>query len=156
MGIPIDEALKAYVNIRDDLTKQERQFKEAKAKAKSQLTQIEAYLMQQCIDTGTDSVKAGGHTAFKHTKDSVSVDDKDAFRTALANGMATTMVDLHVISADDIACVTEAIAGSSAFDLLTLSANKTNCKAFMADHKGLMPGGVAYFKETVIQVRKGK
>ena len=52
--------------------------------------------------------------------------------------------------------VMHAIASAEIFDLLTLGANKTNCKAFMADNKGLMPAGVKYFKEDVIQVRKGK
>ncbi len=157
MSIKLNDALVAYINIRDDLTEKEREFKVFKAERKAQLSEIELFLKAKCEELGTDSVKAGGITAFTKIKDSVAIDDKDTFRNTIAGCLAEVICDLLVSDPDagEIA-MTSAIAAASAFDLLTLSANKINCKSYMADHEGLMPLGVKYTTEQVIQVRRGK
>jgi hypothetical protein len=151
----LSDVLTAYVNIRDNLAKESREFEESKRGQKEQMGKLEAYLKKTMLEMGTDSVKAAGHTAFKTYKDSVKIDDKPEFKLAIATGMADTLVELGLILAESSTGFAEALSSAESFDLLTLSANKTNCKSYMADHEGLMPNGVGYFKEDVIQIRKG-
>lgn len=154
MTVSIADALNTYVQIRDKIAEIETKVKEEKAELKGHLTQIEDFLKAKQKEMGTDSLKAGGITAFKTIKDSVKIDDKEAFKLALATQMANQLAGVGALS--EHALAVETLANSDAFDLLTLSANKTNCKAFMADHEGIMPNGLSYFKEDVIQVRKGR
>jgi len=151
----LSEVLTAYINIRDDIAKESREFEESKKGKKEQMGKLEAYLKKTMLEMGTDSVKAAGHTAFRTTKDSVKIDDKPEFKLTIATGMAATLVELGLVEADSAVGFAEAISSAESFDLLTLSANKTNCKSYMADHEGLMPDGVGYFKEDVVQIRKG-
>lgn len=155
MAITLKDALHAFVNIRNDIDAKEKEFKEWKKGRKANLDQIEAFLTKQCKDMGTDSVKADGITAFKKLKDSVTIEDKGAFRQTLANAIFIDLDNAGIFDHGSTASIADAIANSNAFDLLTLSANKTNCKAFMADNNGLMPDGIKYFSENVIQVRNG-
>ena len=116
---------------------------------------LEGFFAAKMKEVGTDTLKANGLTAFTATKDSVSIEDKETFKLALAKMVVASLNELKFIEHCDDAEVATAIASSSAFDLLTLSANKINCKAFMADNKGLMPSGIKYVKENVVQIRKG-
>jgi hypothetical protein len=154
--IKIDEALVAYVGIRDNVVAKETEFKAWKKEQKEMLSKLELFFKARCDELGTDSLKAGGNTAFTTTKDSVAIEDKEAFRLELAKGMAAELSSLSLISTEDVTGIAEAIASAPVFDLLTLSANKVNCKSFMADNNGLMPTGIKYHNEKVIQVRKGK
>jgi hypothetical protein len=151
----IAEVLNAYISMRDTITKKEREFKDFKKDVVAKMDMIELFLAKQCDVLGLDNLKGGGHTAFKKPKDSVTIDDKPEFKLAIATGMAASLVELGLVEAGEAVGFAEAIASSESFDLLTLSANKINCKSYMADHKGLMPNGVSYFKENTIQVRKG-
>ncbi len=155
MPIPIDKALKAYVNIRDDIAAKEKEFKAWKEAQEALLEKIGLFLKTTCNELGTDSVKAGGITAFKKEKDSVAIEDKDIFKSTLATGIMSSIDSAMVGSINNRDEVIAAIANADIFDLLTLSANKTNCKAYMADNDGLMPPGIKYYNEKVIQVRKG-
>ena len=155
MSIQLDQALNAYINIRDEMEVKEKAAKKAKAGYKDKLVAIETFLMGECQKMGTESIKAGGITAFQKMKDSVTIEDKEEFRETLAREMTLHLADLGLIEMESSALFTEALSSASAFDLLTLSANKVNCKAFMNDKAGIMPLGVKYFKENVIQVRRG-
>jgi hypothetical protein len=155
VSVKLSEILGAYIAIRDNIAKESREFEESKKDQKDQMGKLETYLKKTMLEMGTDSVKAAGHTAFRTFKDSVKIDDKPEFKLAISTGITGTLVALGLVAESDASGFAEAISSAETFDLLTLQANKTNCKSYMADHKGLMPGGVGYFKEDVVQIRKG-
>jgi hypothetical protein len=150
--IKIDEIMTAYFNMRDAIAKEERKFKEFKAGLKDQMETLELAIKDKLTELGTDSFKkAGLGTAFLATKDSVTINDKPAFLSFLT-ALMTLEVTGAPITAEE---VVEKLHASGAFDLLTVSANKTNCKSYMAEND-IMPAGVAYRTERVVQFRKGK
>ena len=143
----------AYFNMRDALAVRERELKEYKAGLKDNMSKLELLIKDKLNELGTDSFKkAGVGTAFLATKDSVTIGEKEQFLNFLTQKMVAE-IDLDNDSAED---VVEKILGSGAFDLLTVSANKNNCKSYMSTNDGVMPAGVEYRTEAVVQFRKGK
>lgn len=136
------------------------------AELKDKQSTIELAIRQQLDIMGIDSFKAKGiGTAFKAEKDSVSVSDKENFKKFLAANMLMALQPSHYKTMEgnwqpdgeiDLDEHVETLLNSGSFDLLTVSANKLNCKKYMEENSGVMPDGVDYFKEIVIQFRKGK
>lgn len=161
MAIKFDDALRAYVGIRDNISAEEKKFKEWKKDQKASLEKLEMFFKKACLEQGTDSITAGGHTAFTTKKDTVAIEDKVLFRTEMAGIMETeiskSLFELHLPELDMEArtVVIKSLSESKAFDLCTINANKNNCKSYMADHEGIMPAGIRYAAESVIQVRRG-
>lgn len=154
----IADTLTAYVKLRDAIEAKEREVKEFKASVKTAMANMELFFKGEMERQGLDKFSAGGMTAFKTTKDSVKIEDKVVFREMLAKTLVQQLVTSGRLGyvtwgPEDDGLVAE-LSNSEAFDLLTLSANKTNCKTFMADNNGLMPAGVGYTKIDVIQVRR--
>ncbi len=165
MTIKIDQAISAYIKMRDAITEKQREGKEYAASLKDKMSKLELFIFAKMDELGVDSFKSSGSTAFKTTKDSVTISDKEEFKTFLAKTLLMSLQGYHYQSMegdwqpDGEADLKEHIAkllNSGAFDLLTVAANKNNCKDYMTTNDGLMPPGVDYRKEIVIQIRKGK
>lgn len=163
--IRIDEAISTYIKMRDAITLKDREAKDFKAKLKDQMEKLELFIKAKLKELGTDSFKKKGvGTAFLAMKDSVSISDKEGFKSFLAKTMLLTLQKEQYLIPNgewqpdglaDIHKDIEKILNSGAFDLLTVTANKNNCKTYMSEHNGLMPDGVDYRKEDVVQFRKG-
>lgn len=165
MTITVKQAVATFIKIREAKAVKERELKEWKASIKKQEDALEAFIKKEMKKLDLTTVGADGNTAFQHEKDFISISDKSLFKKHLATTMLTALQP-HIYKnmeggwqpdgKADLAEHVERLTDSGAFDLLTLSANKTNCKDFMTENKGLMPEGIKYEKELVIQIRKGK
>jgi len=166
MDYTIEQLLKTYVGLRDEVSDLEKTFKRAKSDKQTLMAKIELLLRDKCEELGVDNVSAGGLTAYSSTKDRVSISSKDTFAQFLVKSMLTNLQPHMYFTEDggtfnDFGEVTlqehvDAVLSEGTLELLTLSANKTNCKAYMDEHEGLMPDGVSYASENVITVRKGR
>ncbi len=165
MTVKVDKLIRTFIKIRDTISAKDRDHKKWKEGLTEQLTKIELAIMAKCNEQGVDSLKADGNTAFKKSKDSVTIADKEGFKKFLATTILMRLQPHNYKTSDDewqpdgevdLNEHVERVLDSSAFELLTLSANKSNCKEYMEENLGLMPDGIAYTKETVIQIRKGK
>lgn len=146
-------AMTTYVAMRDDIAKKEKEFKAYKADLKDKQATIEKFLITTCESLGTESVTGGGFTAFITSKDSVSISDKTVLMSHVVETLVSALPGIY-IDATNLKPFLDAAFNSCAFDILTISANKNNCKTFMGDNGGVMPPGVAYDKRQVVQVRK--
>ena len=162
--ITVEQAVNTYIKIRDAIATRERELKDWKESLKAGQDKLEKFIRTKLEELGLDSVKAGGNTAFLTFKDSVTISDKQAFKSFLAEMMLLSFQGYKYKTCEggwqpygevDLKDHIEALLDSGAFDLLTVAANKNNCKDHMESHKGLMPPGVDYTKEIVIQIRKG-
>jgi len=166
MSIKIDEAITSYLNMRQAIEVESRKAKDFASNLKDKMDLLEKYIHKKLDELNIDSFKAKGvGTAFKASKDYVKISDKEAFKKFLAERFLMALQSLQYKTSegawqpdgeDDLKSHTESLLNSGAFDLLTVAANKNNCKAFMTDNDGIMPEGVDYTKELVIQFRKGK
>lgn len=165
MAITIKQAVAAFISIREAKAKKERELKDWKADKKEQEDKLEAFIKREMKRLDMTSVGSDGNTAFEHEKDFISISNKDSFKKFLATQMLMALQAYRYKDMQgawqpdgeaDLEENVETLVNSGAFDLLTLSANKTNCKDFMDGNKGLMPDGIKYEKEIVIQIRKGK
>jgi len=164
MSIKIDKAIRAAIKIRDQISKNTADAKKLNAPLIDNLEKLGLFVMAKLEELGTDSFKADGNTAFKATKDSITIKDKEAFKTHLATTLLLTLQpycykntegDWHPSGNKDLEEHIKKLLDSGAFDLLTISANKNNCKTYMKDHDGVLPSGIDYRKELVVQFRKG-
>jgi hypothetical protein len=154
MTINIGDAMTAYLNMRDAIKVKERELKEYKKSINEQMEKLELHIHKLLNEIGSDSFKkAGIGTVFLTTKDSVTISDKPDFLKFISSEIAK---GIDIPNAEATNTVAELILNSSVFDLLTISANKNNCKEFMKSNNGVMPPGVAYRSEKVVAFRKGK
>jgi hypothetical protein len=166
MPIDISQAIVTFVKMRAAIDEISREAKEKTAAIKKPMELIETYIRTELDKLNIDSFKGkdGCGTAFKQTKDYVSVSDKEGFKKFLAETMCLKMRPFVYKDPkgqwlrggeSDLAEHVECMLNSGAFDLITLSANKLNCKDWMQNNDGIMPPGVGYTKEIVVQIRKG-
>ena len=164
-GITVKQAVGTFIAIRAEIAKRDAALKKWKAEQKVSLDKLEKFIRKNLKVLDITSIGAESGTAFESEKDFVSIADKDEFKKFLVTQMLlsfqshmykTTDGEWQPGGEQDLNDYVQHIADSGTFDLLTLSANKTNCKTYMEKNKGLMPAGIKYVKETSLQVRKGK
>jgi len=158
-----NQAIEVYLKIRSTIEKVNRDAKEKIAPLTKQLDLIESFLKKEIDRTGMDSLKGEFGTAFITTKDFVSIKEKEEFKFFLAETMLlnlqgyiykTEKGQWQPDGESDLKEHVDKLAGSGAFDLITLSASKTNCKDFMNSNEGIMPPGIVYTTEQAVQIRK--
>jgi len=123
-----DKLVAVYVKMRDDLSAKEKTFKEFKAGRKEEMQKIADALQKMMDATGQESMKTKAGTAFRATKDFISVED---WNQVLA----------YVEESGDLA-------------IFNKSVNKTVIKEYMGDHDGITPPGLLYGMKTEIQIRR--
>lgn len=121
------ELIGKYIALRDRVGEREKQHKEELAPMKEMLTRIEAVLQQRLDAEGANSVNTPNGTAFKTSKTSVTVADKDSFM--------------------------EWLRSQGRFDMLDVRPNKTAVVAYREEMNDLPPG-LNWREEVVVQVRR--
>lgn len=161
----LTDVISAYVAMREKLRELDKAHKESTAALKLNMDKVELYIQKQFADTGIDSVKAGKHTAFKAMKDSIAIDSREDFKKFLYGEMLMALRKNFYKTMDgdwqpdgelNFNDHVDSLMDSDVLDILTLAANKNSCKAYMEEHKGILPEGVQYRQEVSIQIRKGK
>jgi hypothetical protein len=76
--ITIDQAIKAYIKIRDEIAAIEKAHKEHVSGLKKNLDKLESFMLQQTQEQNVTSFKTEYGTAFVQKKDSATVADWDA------------------------------------------------------------------------------
>lgn len=123
----LSELVEKYIDLRDK-KKQLKEAHEAKVAAiDGLLDQIEAKLLQVFTDTGIESVRTDSGTAYKSTRSSASVADRDLFME-------------HVKRHGD-------------WQLLEVRCAKTAVEQFKDANNGELPPGVNWRSEVVINIR---
>lgn len=147
----------------------EKERKETIKVHKNRLEKIDIAIMRHLKDQNIDSVKSEFGTAFKDTKDSVTISDSLAFKKHIICEVLMGLQSWRYVNNDgdwqpqvgerpggetileeDCFMVLE----SSSFDLLTLQANKNACKQFMRENDGQLPAGISYTTFVDLKVRK--
>ena len=159
----LDKAISHYVDIRADISARKKEFDAWESDQKSKLAKLEMYIQAALEEMHLEKAQANGYTASKTFKDSVTIEDKVTFTVFLVQKLLLHLQP-HMYRKrdgdwldDGMECLreqVEAVMQSGAFDLLSMSANKTNCKAYMDSNAGSMPTGVKYTKIDAIQIRK--
>ena len=93
MPLDISQAIGTFVKMRAAIDEISREAKEKKAAIEKPMALIETYIHTELDKLNVDSFKGKGGcgTAFKQTKDYVSISDKEGFKKFLAETMCLKM-----------------------------------------------------------------
>lgn len=116
-----------YIQLRDAKAKITAASKEKVAGIDTILLKIEAALLADFTALGVDNVKTAAGTAYKSTKTSATVADREAFLAYVRD--------------------------NDRWDMLDAKANKTTVGEFVEEHQNLPPG-VNWREEITINVRR--
>lgn len=126
----VARVVRGYVKLRDEVNEKKKTFKEEIAKEEAKLDKLLSVLQAQLIAAGVSSMKVeGAGTFFTKVKDSVKVEDRNAF----------------------LNWVLEDWENREGF--LTNNVSKAQVKEMLEDEKALPPG-VGYTTVQVVQVRR--
>jgi len=125
----IDELVKKYVSVRDELSKKRKEFDEYERLTKSQLEIISMEIKEKADELGVDSFKTAYGTAFRQVKDSYRISDWSKY--------ADWMLKMQ--------CV----------DFVEKRPAKMAVKEFY-EESGELPPGIDLFVEVEFQVRRAK
>ena len=119
----------AYVAMRDDLAAKKKVFDEFAKGRKADMQKI-ADALQKLMDAagGIESLRTDAGTAFRATKDFVSVEDWNQ--------------------------TLQWVRDTDTLELFNKAVNKTVVKEYMSEHDGATPPGLAYGTSIEIQVRR--
>lgn len=123
----IDDAISAYINVRNDLDASRAAFKEAEKDAKGLMEDIEKYIKNKADDLGVDSFKTSSGTAYRSVK------------TAYRIGSWSEFI--------------EWVKENDMFHCLEKRAAKLAVKE-VHDETGEVPPGLDYHAEVQIDIRK--
>lgn len=123
----VDDAIAAYIKLRDKKAVLEREHKEELAPIKEIMDKLEGWLQKQLLADGIESMKTNVGTAFLQTASSATVRDWNA--------------------------TLEYIKEADEWGLLESRVNKTAIKDFIAN-KGEPPPGVEFREIIVTRVRR--
>jgi hypothetical protein len=113
-NITADQAVRAYITIRDKVAEIKARQKNELAPYNAALEKLEGVMMTMLSKAGVESLRTSAGTAYVTERTSVTVADKSVFMDYITN--------------------------NSAFDLLDVRANKTAVEGFLAEHQDLPPG----------------
>lgn len=123
----IAELIAKYVKIRDAKAEKEAAHKEELKRYNNALFKIEQALLKEFNETGQDSAKTPAGTAYRSTRTSAKVSDRDAFLAFVRD--------------------------SDGWDFLENRVNKTAVEAFIEEHDELPPG-VDVTRVVTINIRR--
>lgn len=127
MTITVDQAIAAYMKLRQKKSEVEAQIKDEVAQIEAGMDKIEKWIKTQADTMGVTSFKTKHGTAFLTTKDYANVENWDA--------------TLAFIKEND------------AYDMLNKAVNKTAVRGYIDQHKAVPPG-VNYGTKIEVSVRK--
>jgi len=152
----VPKLIQTYIKIRDAIAAKSAELKEWNQETKKSLDAIETALRQVQRDTGQTTLSCPYGTASNASKDYVSVTDWDQFLSFLVDTIICAAEDAHVISVPQ-PLTSETIGEivlNSQLHLLNKAIGKQGVKDFMEAEGGVLPPGIKYDKETVIQIRR--
>jgi hypothetical protein len=123
----VSEAVKKYIELRDQRDERKRRFTEEDAADKALQEKIEATLLQVFEKTGLDSCKTEFGTAYTSNRSTASVADKEVFM--------------------------QFITEKQEWPLLEVRAAKTAVEQYKEVH-GSLPPGINYREELVVNIRR--
>jgi len=123
----IGEIIRRYVELRDSLSEWKKKMDEEERARKTELEKIEVQILQKADELGVDSFKTEHGTAYKTTDEHFRIDNWEEF------------VD-YVKKTDN-------------FSLFQKRVTKTVAKEVYTE-TGELPGGVGYFQEFKINIRR--
>lgn len=123
----LDELIRKYLKIRDAKAEREAAHKEDMKRFTSALTKIEQLLLKEFNETGQDSAKTKSGTAYRSTRTSAKVADRDSFLAFVRD--------------------------TEGWDFLESRVNKTAVEAFMEEN-GELPPGVDVSRAVTINIRR--
>lgn len=122
------DRIAAYVKLRDHKTLCEKNFKDSMKRVNDAMAKLEAELLNDLNEAGTDSVAVKGvGTAYRKNRENASVHDRDAFL--------------------------DFIRTTGLWDILDAKANKEGVKDFMKSQNEPVPG-VNFTTDSTIGIRK--
>jgi hypothetical protein len=124
---PDDVLVKAFIELRDKRSAIKAAFEAEDSKLKARQEQIEAILLARYNERGVESSRTAYGTAYKTTVGYASVVDKEAFKN-------------YVVE-------------NNAWELLTISANKSAIKQYIDENNDLPPG-VNWREELHVRVNR--
>lgn len=141
----------AYVAMRDDLAVQKKVFDTFAKTRKEDMLKI-ADALQKLMDAsgGVESLRTDAGTAFKATKDFISVGDWNQFLEATVRSSLADYKEVSV-TIDELV---QSILDSGVFSFFNKAVNKAVTKEYMDDHDGMTPPGLIYGTKVEIQIRK--
>lgn len=128
-NINTEEAVVAYLNIRNEREKILREFEAKDAKLKEDMAKIEALLLDVCNNINADSIRTSHGTVMRKLNERFFCQDWENFR--------------------------KFIFENEAMELLEKRIHQGNFKQFMAEHEADgLPPGVSVMREYGITIRK--
>lgn len=123
----ISELVDKYIQIRDKKAQLKKEYEAKVAPLEEAHSKIEAKFLELFEKTGTDSLKTEFGTAYRATRSSVSVADRDAFMTYIRE--------------------------NDEWPLLEVRPSKAAVESFKDSHEDLPPG-INYREEVVVNIRR--
>lgn len=127
---PNDVLVHAYITLRDQKAEVVKEKEAAEAALEAKMSQITGILLARFRENGDESVRTKYGTAFKTTKTSASVGDRDAYKGWILESPEERMVFL------DMRC------------------NKTAITTYRTEHENDVPPGVNWREELTIGIRR--
>jgi hypothetical protein len=124
----IDELIAAYLRLREVKAVERKKYEEKIAKVESSMVKIEAAILKQMQESGTQSFKTEAGTAYQTTRETTSMADWDAF--------------FNYVKDND------------SWELLERRASKVALRGFKEANDGDLPPGVNWSEERVVNFRK--
>lgn len=127
MSTKVDEVVAAFLTLRDKKSLMEEEHKKKIAVLDEKMDKLRKWLLDKSSKEGVDSFKTSAGTAYRVTKDRVSVADKDSF--------------INFVVENEL------------FAMLPASANKVPVKEYLEEN-GELPPGLDYQSFYDINVRR--
>lgn len=121
-----DQLVKLYVQIRDQIAVEKKQWEKRKGELEGKLDKIGGILLQRYNELGIESARTVYGTAFKHREYRANIADREVIRQQLVDG---------------------------AWELVTLLPNKAGIKQHIEEH-GDVPAGINWTEEITIRVNR--
>jgi hypothetical protein len=91
----ISDAVKLYVQLRDQAAELKREYQEKADKVKANMDKIEAALLVAMDATGMESVRVDGGTAYIATQSSATVADRETFLNYCKENGEWSLMDIR-------------------------------------------------------------
>ena len=128
-NINTEEAVMAYLNIRNEREKILREYEAKDAKLKEDMAKIEALLLDVCNNINADSIRTSHGTVMRKLSERFFCQDWDNFYGFILENEAVQLLERRI--------------------------HQSNFKEFLKDHEGDgLPPGVNVMREFGISVRK--
>ena len=130
----IDQAIKAFINIRAELSNRKKDYEASVADLKEKQGRIQAFADAKMKELGVDNLKSNEFgTVFRKTTPLISINDKSAYTTFVMERIQEEGVD--------------------GLYYMDIAASKSAITDYMGSHENALPPGIKYDQKVEIQFR---